>query len=108
MGSSFLETWFVFFHMGLKIFLMPVIKICLFTVAVHTAKSGMAAALLAGATAAKYLAPTFLTHHIPTCSPDEQKFPVLASVVSGAQAFVLLVLGVRKVSLVSFHLCWQK
>jgi len=60
------------------------------------------------ATAAKYFAPTFLVHHILKCSPDEQKFPVLCFAPSGEQAFVLPVLGVRKVSLVSFHLHWQK
>lgn len=69
----------------------------------------MAVAVLAVATAAKYFAPTsLLAHHILKCSPDEQKFPVLAFAPSGEQAFVLLVLGVRKVSLVCFHLYWQK
>lgn len=68
----------------------------------------MTASALAVATAAKYFAPALLAPHILKCSPDEQKFPVLAFAPSGEQAFVLLVLGVRKVSLVSFHLYWQK
>lgn len=69
----------------------------------------MAAAALAVATAAKYFAPTFHAHHILKCSPDEQKFPVLSFAPSGKQDFFFfLVLGVRKVSLVSFHLYWQK
>lgn len=65
-------------------------------------------AVLAIATAAKYFTPTFVAHHILKCFPDEQNFPLLASAPSGEKAFVLLVLGVRKVSLVSFHFYWQK
>lgn len=65
-------------------------------------------AVLAIATAAKYFAPTFVAHHILKCFPDEQNFPVLASAPSGEKAFVLLVLGVGKVSLVSSHLYCQK
>lgn len=68
----------------------------------------MALAVLAVATAAKYFAPGFLAHHILKCSPHEQKFPMFAFAPSGKQTFALLVLGVRKVSLGSFHLYWQK
>lgn len=64
--------------------------------------------VLAIATAAKYFTPTFLAHHILKYSSDEQKFPVLAFAPSGEQAFVLLLLGVRKVLLVSFCFYWQK
>lgn len=65
-------------------------------------------AVLAIATAAKYFAPILVAHHILKCFPDEQSFPGLASAPSGEKAFVLLVLGVRKVLLVSFHLYGQK
>lgn len=60
------------------------------------------------AAAAKCFTPVFLAPHILKCSPDEQKFPVLAFTSSGKQAFVLLVSGVRKISLFSFHLYWQE
>lgn len=93
----------------MKIFLIPVTKILPFySSSTDNKKSGMAVAALAVATSAKYFAPTFLAHHILKCSPDEQKFPVLAFAPSEEQDFVLLVLGVRKISLVSFRLYWQK